>query len=497
MKTKAFRILALDDEPSILQLYKRILPAGQGGKPIPAGVAFDLTCCARAEEAVEVFREAVAENRPFSVVFLDIRMPEGRDGVWAAEEIRKLDTTMGIVMVTGDIDADFDDVERRVPPPDKLFYLAKPFNAKEIRRFSLALCARWEAERELLRIHDHLETMVAERTAALTDANEHLKAEAVNRLAAEKTLRLSQENFRNMILENADGIIIFDPEQMVRFVNPAAEGIFRKKAEKFIGTSLGFPLVDGDKTELDIVQPGGTLMVVEMRVTETRWEGEKAYLASLRDISEHSRTKEDLRESVESLENTMTRTVEAMARTVERRDPYTAGHQYRVATLSRAIGREMGFSDQEILGLYMAALVHDIGKICIPAEILCRPGRLSKPEMNMIQYHSQDGYDILKDIPFPWPIARIVLQHHERMDGSGYPKGLSGDEIMMEARILAVADVVEAMASHRPYREARGLPLALEEISKNSGKFYDRQVVNTCVRLFEEQQFTLPNGLDS
>jgi len=490
MKTNAFRILVLDDEPSILQLYSRILSAGQGGTP--AGAGFDLTCCARAEEAVEVFRGAAAEGRPFSVVFLDIRMPEGRDGVWAAEEIRKLDTTMGIVMATGDIETNLAEVERRVPPPDKLFYLEKPFNSKEIRRFSLALCARWEAEREVDRVYSHLETMVAERTAALTAANEHLKAEAANRLAAEKTLRLSQENFRNMILENADGIIIFDPEQMVRFVNPAAEGIFRKKAEKIIGTSLGYPLVHGDRTELDIVQPEGVLVVVEMRVTETRWEGEKAYLASLRDISEHNRTKEALRESVESLGNTMTRTVEAMARTLERRDPYTAGHQYRVALLSRAIGEEMGLSDNRILGLYMAALVHDIGKISIPSEFLTKPGALSKPEMDMIRCHPDDGYDILKDIPFPWPIARFVAQHQERMDGSGYPLGLSGEEISMEARILAVADVVEAMASNRPYRAALGLPIALEEISKNSGKFYDPQVASACLKLFAENRFTLP-----
>ena len=360
MKTNVFRILALDDEPQIIELYRRILSTA------PAGIHFDLACCVRSEEAVETVRMAKAEARPFSVAFLDILMPDGPDGVWAAAEIRKLDPGLGIVMVTGDTGASLDEVDRRVPPPDKLFYLEKPFKAKEIRQFSSALCARWGAERELERIHGHLEAMVEKRTTALAAANENLRTEVENRREMAKILRISQENFRGMILENPDGIIIFDPEQMVRFVNPAAEEIFRRKAEEVIGTSLGYPLVEGGKTELDIVRSEGDLVVVEMRVTETRWEGEKAYLASLRDISEHSRTKEDLRESVEVLENTMTCTVEAMARTLERRDPYTAGHQYRVALLSRAIGQEMGLPDKRILGLYMAALVHDIGKISVP-----------------------------------------------------------------------------------------------------------------------------------
>jgi len=484
MKTNAFRILVLDDEPQIIDLYKLFLSKA------PDGIHFDLTCCVRAEEALETVRVAKAEGRPFSVAFLDILMPDGPDGVWAAEEIRKLDPGIGIVIVTGDTSTRIEEIERRVPPPDKLFYLEKPIKTKEFRQFSLALSARWEAEKELGLIHGHLEDMVAEKTAALASANENLRTEVDNRREMENTLRISQENFRSMISENPDGIIIFDLEQIVRFVNPAAEAIFQRKAKDVIGNSLGYPLVPGGSTELDIVRPGGDLMVVEMRVTKTRWEGENAYLASLRDISEHNRTKEDLRQSVEVLENTMTRTVEAMARTLERRDPYTAGHQYRVALLSRAIGEEMGLSGERVLGLYMAALVHDIGKISVPAEFLTKPGRLSKPEMEMIRCHPEDGYDILKDIPFPWPIALFVEQHQERMDGSGYPLGLSGDEITIEARILAVADVVEAMASDRPYRPALGLQIALEEISKNSGKFYDPQVASACLRLFEEKRFT-------
>ena len=208
MKSNTFHILALDDEPAILGLYKGFFSAA------PAGVHFDLTCCAGAEEAVEAVRRAKSEARFFSVAFLDIRMSHGPDGLWAAEEIRKLDPKIGIVMVTGDIRFNIDEIEHRVQPPDKLFYLEKPFNTKEIRQFALALFARWEAERELASIHGHLETMVAKKTAALTAANEDLRNEAKNRHEVEKILRISQENFRSMISENPDGIVILGSEKM-------------------------------------------------------------------------------------------------------------------------------------------------------------------------------------------------------------------------------------------------------------------------------------------
>ena len=174
---------------------------------------------------------------------------------------------------------------------------------------------------------------------------------------------------------------------------------------------------------------------------------------------------------------------------VETRDPYTAGHQRRVADLARAIAEEMGFSRSKIAGIRMVGIVHDIGKVAIPAEILSKPGRLNGTEFELIKNHSQVGYDILKPIKFPWPVAQIVLQHHERMDGSGYPRGISGEEILMEARILGVADVVEAMASHRPYRSALGIDKALAEISINRGKLYDIKVVDACLKVFKENGF--------
>jgi len=179
---------------------------------------------------------------------------------------------------------------------------------------------------------------------------------------------------------------------------------------------------------------------------------------------------------------------------VEARDPYMAGHQLRVADLARAIATEMGLPQDTIDGIRMAGSIHDIGKLSIPAEILSKPGKLSDVEFSLIKEHSRKGYEMLKDVESPWPLAEIVYQHHERMDGSGYPRNLKGDEILMEARIMAVADVVEAMASHRPYRPGLGIGAALEEIEKNRGTFYDEAVANACLRLFREKDFQLKDN---
>jgi PAS domain S-box-containing protein len=197
------------------------------------------------------------------------------------------------------------------------------------------------------------------------------------------------------------------------------------------------------------------------------------------------------RRSVERIRKVLRATVQAIVVTVETRDPYTAGHQRRVADLARSIATEMNLPDDQIDGIRMAATIHDLGKISVPADILTKPTKLKKPEFDLIKEHSQSGYDILKDIDFPWPVARMVLEHHERMNGSGYPNGLTGDNILLESRIIAVADVVESMGSHRPYRPSLGIEAALEEIEKNKGTFYDNAVADACMRLFREKGYQL------
>ncbi|MCX5827871.1 MAG: response regulator [Deltaproteobacteria bacterium] len=199
----------------------------------------------------------------------------------------------------------------------------------------------------------------------------------------------------------------------------------------------------------------------------------------------------ELKKSMERTERAFEATILVISSIIEARDPYTAGHQQRTAALASSIGRELGLSDEMIDGLQMAATIHDIGKISVPAEILCKSSPLTDTERSLIRVHVQAGCDILKDIVFPWSIAKIVLQHHERMDGSGYPLGLKGPVILTEARILAVADVVEAMASYRPYRAALGIESALDEIRTYKNVRYDATVVDACLRLFEEKKYCL------
>jgi len=210
------------------------------------------------------------------------------------------------------------------------------------------------------------------------------------------------------------------------------------------------------------------------------------------DITEQTKMERELKESFAKLRLGLRSTVRAIAETVEARDPYTAGHQRRVSDLGRAIATEMKLLKDKIDGIRTAGTLHDVGKISIPVEILSKPAKLTDLEFGIIKTHPQSGYDILKNIDFPWPVARMILEHHELIDGSGYPNGLTGDELLIESKILVVADVVEAMASHRPYRPAWGIDIALEEIRKNKDVLYDPNVVDACLRLFDKKGYKLP-----
>ena len=207
------------------------------------------------------------------------------------------------------------------------------------------------------------------------------------------------------------------------------------------------------------------------------------------EILERKSAEEKLQQSYAKLLKNLDEIVHAMSLTAEKRDPYTAGHQKRTTELAMALAGEMGLCEHQIKGIQMAGLIHDIGKISIPAEILSKPGELNEIEIQLVRGHPQTAFEILKKIDFPWPVDLFVLQHHEKMDCSGYPQGLGGEEILLEARILCVADVVESIESHRPYRPGLGIDKALEEISKNRGILYDQDVVDACLRLFKEKSF--------
>jgi PAS domain S-box-containing protein/putative nucleotidyltransferase with HDIG domain len=243
--------------------------------------------------------------------------------------------------------------------------------------------------------------------------------------------------------------------------------------------------------ELEYYCKDGTTLWTENKLSGIRDENGNplSILNEVRDITARRLYEEKLVKSYESVKKTLNDALNMVVKIVETRDPYTSGHQQRVAELATSIGREMKLEDTRIDQLRMAAFIHDIGKMYIPSDILSKPGRLSDIEFNLIKSHSQYSYDIVNGMDFPGIVAQAVLQHHERLDGSGYPNQLKGEDTLLEAKILAVADVIEAMASHRPYRPALGVDKALEEISKNKGKLYDPDVVDTCLELFNSGQF--------
>jgi HD-GYP domain-containing protein (c-di-GMP phosphodiesterase class II) len=221
--------------------------------------------------------------------------------------------------------------------------------------------------------------------------------------------------------------------------------------------------------------------------------GGVVYHGIVEDITPKKKLEEQRQASLQSLRKSLGATINAMSATVEARDPYTAGHQRRVSDLARSIATEMKLSRDQIDCIRLAGMIHDLGKISVPSEILTKPTRLSNLEFELIRTHSEAGYSILKDIDFPWPIARIVLEHHERIDGSGYPNKLKADELLLESKIISIADVVEAISSNRPYRPAVGINAALEEIEKNKGILYDRAAAEACLKLFREKHYKMPD----
>lgn len=320
----------------------------------------------------------------------------------------------------------------------------------------------------------------------------------------DRKLREREEWLSTVLTSIGDGVIATDHQGAVNFMNPRAEKLTGWTQAEAFGKPLReiFPIDletnGGMSSHLPPVQENvlsardGAKIAVEETLTpfSSNTKAPRGNVLIFRDITRRKTAEAELTRSWERLQKALAGTIQAMALTIEMRDPYTAGHQRRVGRLSCAIAREMELAADRVEAIQMAADIHDVGKIYIPAEILSKPGQLTEIEYSIIKTHPQVGYDILKSIEFPWPLAEIVYQHHERLNGTGYPNGLSGENILLEARIMCVADVVEAMSSHRPYRPAHGVDKALEEILKNRGILYDSRVVDICIKLFKEKQFS-------
>jgi PAS domain S-box-containing protein/putative nucleotidyltransferase with HDIG domain len=332
-----------------------------------------------------------------------------------------------------------------------------------------------------------------------------------DRKQGEAALKNSEERFRALVESAHDAIITADGQGIIVSWNRSAQTIFGYRAEEVIGQPVTLLMPEqyrqahqaglerllsrgdvcylGRTMELEGLRQDGQVFPLELSLATWQVSQGTFFTAIIRDITDRKKTQAALERSVEKMKKAVKATVRALTAALEMRDPYTAGHQRRVTDLACAIAAELGFTEEQIEGMRLIGYLHDIGKIAVPTEILTKPGKISEQELQIIRTHAEASYDILNGIEFPCNVAEAVVQHHERLNGSGYPKGLSGSEILIQARILAVADVMEAMASHRPYRPALGIEAALEEISQNRGILYDPLVVDACVRLFTEKGF--------
>jgi len=342
---------------------------------------------------------------------------------------------------------------------------------------------------------------VYERLIQLETENTQLKQE-------KEDLKRGEEQLRNLINNSNDIVFQLSPKGEIEYVSPKVRDIYGYQPEELIGRLFEktTPLSELPKAikaiskalsgetilnlEIGQLDAQGNIVIVEINSSPLMKDDKVIALQGvLRDITIRKKAEETARDSSLKLIKAMEDTLQAMAMIVEMRDPYTAGHQRRVSQLTCAIAEEMSLLPDRITGLRLAGLIHDIGKVRVPAEILTNPNTLSDAEIAILRMHPTLGYEVLKTLDMPWPVAQIIFQHHERVNGTGYPAGLAGDNILLEARILAVADVVEAISTHRPYRLAHSLSEALDEIVREKNNLYDGKVVDSCIKVFKQKDF--------
>ncbi|MES9855458.1 MAG: HD domain-containing phosphohydrolase [Sedimenticola sp.] len=513
-------ILIVDDTLASLKLLSELL-IGQGYRVRPA-------------DSGKLALQSVRTVPP-DLILLDIRMPD-MDGYEVCERLNADDKTADIPVIF--ISA-LDDVKDRIRGFESgaVDFITKPFQREEV-------LARVNTHLELRRMHMHLETMVSERTEELVATNR-----AQRTLSAVNKALVHTKTEEALLQDICDSIVEVGGYRMVWVGFPQQDEQCSVLPVAHAGSEEGY--IDSVTITWDDsvtgMGPTGTAIRTGEYVVERNIAASEAYspwreaaqkrgyhssialplmfreqaigalniysddddafsdleVGLLEELAEdlafgirHQRAHLDQEHNAERLHAALVGTIQAISLTLEKRDPYTAGHQRRVAQLVVVISQAMGMDDEEVDGLRFGAMIHDLGKIYVPSEILNRPGTLSDSEFAIIKTHPDVGYGIIKDIVFPWPVDLMIHQHHERLDGSGYPGGLKSDEISFEAKILMVADVVEAMSSHRPYRPGLGVEAALEYIKENRGVTFDAGVVDVCLKLFEDGGFIFDRDVD-
>jgi len=522
------RLRRKDGQPVFLLENASVLPVGGGKAPMVLGTLVDVTRLRESELRFrELFRASPVpiQEEDFSAVKrdLDTLQAAGIDDlrgyleahpetvIGATKKIRILQANKAALRLYGV--ADTSEMEARLPDfmgGVQRIHVEELMAIVDRRAAFAGRCVNFDARGK--RLHVQLRWTVSPGCEETYDRVFLSVLDETAQVDALLALTESEERFRRLA-ENAPDLIYryrLSPEPGFDYVSPAAAVVTGYTPEEhYADPQLGLKLVHpedrsilaammrgeappGEPLALRWVRKDGRVVWTEQRnVPVFDAEGKMVALEGIaRDITSRRESQEALRESFSRLKRTLEQSIRVLASTVELRDPYTAGHQRRVAELSCAIGERMGLDADQIDGLRMAAAVHDVGKIQVPAELLTKPTELTALEYDIIKRHPLAGYELLKDVEFPWPVATAILQHHEMLDGSGYPQGLSGDAIILEARILGVADVVEAMASHRPYRPALGLDRALEEIARGRGVLYDSNVVDVCTHVLRTNEFS-------
>jgi len=450
------KILVVEDESIVARDIKNML----------LGLGYEVTA------VVSGARAAIQKSQETNpdLVLMDVMLQGEVTGVEAAERIYT-QFSIPVVYLTAYADSNTVQQAKKTEP---FGYIIKPFEERELQTTIEIALYKYKMQMELKERERWLSTILKSIGDGVIATNQDGMITFMNPLA-ETLTGWNQNEALNKPLSDVFKVMNESPGKIQK--------IYVKKILKGEGPALsdGRYLLSrrGRKTPIDprlepIKNDGGNISGMVLAFT---------------DITPRKKAEDELKKSWEQQKIAMEGTVQAIAFTIETRDPYTAGHQRRVTKLACLIGEEMELPVDRIEGLRMSGELHDIGKIHVPAEILSKPGKISEAEFTIIKTHPQVGHDILKTIEFPWPVAKIVLQHHERMNGSGYPQGLKGEAILLEARILAVADVIEAMATHRPYRPALSIDEALKEISKNKGKLYDAKVAEICLKVFKEKNF--------
>ena len=456
MLDQHLKILIVDDDFNLASTLRDILEMEYHNTALAWDAQTALTLC---------------HSDIFDLGIIDIKLPD-MSGVKLIDNLAKLNPNMEYIIITGY--ASTDTAIEAVKHKNVVAYEVKPLNIDHV----LALIKQVDERRRV-----------------------------------EEVLRESEERYRTLFESAAEGILVMDIGlQKLIYVNPSISEMLGYSIEELEGMKTSdlylnyssdhvfsgiYAQASTRKTSLQnlpFVRKDGTILFTDINIAKATINNTECNIAFINDITERKLAEQQHQQDTEKLLTAMQETIQALAMTVEIRDPCTAGHQQRVSQLACTLAEKMRCKKEIIKGIRVAGTLHDIGKMNVPIDILTKTGRLTEIEFDMIRTHAKVGYDILQTIDFPWPVAQVVFQHHERMNGSGYPQGLSGENILLEARILAVADVVEAITSHRPYRPALGIDKALEEISQNGGTLYDTEVVDACLKLFTESQFEFEPG---